>query len=162
MQKLVLAALLCLGVAASAADFKKETIYTPAADLKWEQPYGPDGPSVAFPAGDPKKGPVALFMKFPAGYDSGWHTHDSWYVATVVKGTMTSQGQGDAAAKELPVGSFYSEPPKKNHKNTCGKDGECIIFGYQEKGMTFTPKTPEGKDLPKEKKDAAKKEEPKK
>jgi quercetin dioxygenase-like cupin family protein len=134
------------------ADHKKEAIYVAAADLKWMpmDPAHPDGPQLAVAAGDPKKGPAGIFMKFPAGFDSGWHTHKNWYVATVVKGTLTAQGQGDAAAKELAVGSFFSEPGGKNHKNTCTAAGECIIFGYLEKGHTFEPKTAEGKNPPKE------------
>lgn len=147
MQKRLIALLSLAALSAVAAEFKKDSIAVPAAELKWEQPYGPQGPSVAIASGDPKKGPVSYFMKFPPGYDSGWHIHDSWYVATVIKGTMTSQGQGDAAPVTLPIGSHYSEPGKKNHKNTCGADGECMIFAFVgETGMTYAPKTAEGKN----------------
>lgn len=150
MQKFLIAALSLAAVCAVAADFRKDAMYVPAADLKWEQPYGPQGPWVAISSGDPKKGPVTYFMKFSPGYDSGWHIHDNWYVSTVVKGTMTSQGQGDAAPTTLPQGSYFSEPGKKNHKNTCTGDSECIIFTYVEKGMTYAPKTADGKNPPKE------------
>ena len=72
----------------------KGVIRMPADQLKW-QPMGSTGASVAWVVGDgTAKGPVVLFMKYPAGFDSGWHTHDGNYVATVVKGTMTAQGQG--------------------------------------------------------------------
>ena len=150
MKKFLIAVLSLTAATAFSADFRKDALYLPAADLKWEQPYGPQGPSVAVASGDAKKGPVAYFMKFTPGYDSGWHTHDSWYASTVVKGTMTSQGQGDAAAVTLPTGSFFSEPGKRNHKNTCSAEGECIIFAYVEKGMSYTPKTADGKAPPKE------------
>ncbi len=163
MQKFLFAVLTITAVSAVGAEFKKDSIAIPAADLKWEQPYGPQGPSIAIASGDAKKGPVSYFMKFTPGYDSGWHTHDSWYSSTVVKGTMTSQGQGDAAAVTLPTGSYFSEPGKKNHKNTCTADSECIIFAFVEKGMTYTPKTADGKAPPKEAPAApAKKEEGKK
>ncbi len=68
----------------------------------------------------------------------------------------------------LPVGSYYSEPAKKNHKNTCTAEGECIIFVFSNGGMTYNPKTAEGKAPPKEAapaapaKEAPKKEEGKK
>lgn len=154
MSKLLTAfAVLAAGAAIAAepkpADHKKVAIYMPAADLKWMpmDPSHPDGPALAFAAGEPKKGPVAMYMKFPAGFDSGWHVHKNWYVATVVKGTMTAQGQGDAAAKELPVGSYFSEPGGKNHRNTCTAAGECMLFGYMEKGHDFEPRTEDGKKV---------------
>jgi hypothetical protein len=163
MKELLITVLFAAALPALAAekDFKKESIAIPAADLKWEQPFGPQGPFVAT-VGDCKKGPCTIFFKLPAGYDSGWHTHDGWYIGTVIKGTATSQGQGDAAPVTLPVGSYFSEPGKKNHRNTCGADSECIILNFAEKGMTYNPKTADGKAPPKEPAAPAKKEEPKK
>jgi len=146
------AALLFLTAATAAAqdkpkDFKKESIALPAGELKWEKPFGPQGPEIAV-VGD-KKGPCAIFFKMAAGSESGWHTHDGWYVGTVIKGTATSQGQGDAAPVQLPPGSFFSEPAKKNHKNTCTADGECIVMNWAEKCVTYNPKTADGKTPPK-------------
>src|SRR3954471_9034144 len=114
MKSLSFAVVVLTASVALAADPSKESVYTPASELKWEQPMGAQGPSVAVVNGDPTKGPMAEYMKFPAGFDSGWHTHDDWYEATVVKGTMTAQGQGDATAKTLPTGSYFGEPGKKN------------------------------------------------
>ncbi len=150
--KNVAASLLFLAAATAFAqdkpkDFKKESIAVPAGDLKWEKPFGDQGPSIAV-VGD-KKGPCAIFFKMAAGADSGWHTHDGWYVGTVIKGTATSQGQGDAAPVTLPPGSFFSEPAKKNHKNTCSADGECIVMNWAEKCVTYNPKTADGKTPPK-------------
>lgn len=151
--KTLVASLLCLSAATAFAedkvkDFKKESIAVPESELKWEKPFGEQGPGVAIIGN--KKGPCAIYFKLAAGYDSGWHTHDGWYVGTVIKGTATSQGQGDAAPVTLPVGSFFSEPAKKNHKNTCTADGECIVLNWAEKCMTYNPKTADGKTPPKE------------
>ena len=153
--KPLMAMLLCLSATAAVAqekekDFKKESIAIPADNLKWEQPYGPQGPSVAVVGN--KKGPCAIYFKMAAGSESGWHTHDGWYIGTVIKGTATSQGQGDAQPTVLPQGSFFSEPAKKNHKNTCTADGECIVFNWAEKCVTYNPKTADGKAPPKEEK----------
>ena len=147
----VIAATVAFAADPKPPDHKKTAIYTAAADLQWNpmDPSQPTGPAIAIANGDPKKGDVSMFMKVPAGFDSGWHIHKNWYVATVIKGTMTSQGQGDAAAKELPVGSFMAEPGNKNHRNTCTAAGECIIFGYMEKAHDFQPKTEDGKNPPK-------------
>ena len=151
--KNLVASLLCLAAATAFAedkvkDFKKESIAVPATDLKWEKPYGDQGPEVAVVGN--KKGPCAIYFKMAAGADSGWHTHDGWYIGTVIKGTASSQGQGDAAPVMLPQGSFFSEPAKKNHKNTCSADGECIVMNWAEKCMTYNPKTADGKAPPKE------------
>src|SRR5437870_4761984 len=88
MVKQIFVGALVFALPALAADFKKESMAVPASELKWDHPWGPQGPEVAVVSGDAKKGPASAFMKFPAGYDSGWHTHDGWYVSTVVKGTM--------------------------------------------------------------------------
>jgi quercetin dioxygenase-like cupin family protein len=148
MKKLILiAASLTAATAAFAA--AKPSPRVPAADLKWEQPMGAGGPSVAFVVGDAKaKGPTEYFFKFPAGFESGWHTHDGTYGATVLKGTITAQAQGEAAEVQLPVGSYFGEPGKKNHRNSCTKESECLIYVHSDKGFTFHPMTPEGKPAP--------------
>ena len=148
MKKMILiAASWTVGATALAAG--KPTPRVPAADVKWTEMMGPGGPSVAFMVGDAKtKGPVEFFFKFPAGFEAGWHTHDSAYDAVVVKGTMTAQDQGDAAEVELATGSYFGEPAKKNHRNACSKASECIVFIRSEKGFSFHPMTAEGKPAP--------------
>src|SRR4051812_11468505 len=86
----------------------KQQLQLPAGDLKWEQPFGPSGPKLAFVSGDMKKGPCSFFFKFPAGFDSGWHTHDADYTAVVLAGTMQNVEQGaEAASHPLGVGSAW-------------------------------------------------------
>lgn len=127
----------------------KTQVQVPAGDLKWEQPYGPQGPSFAAAHGDPKKGPYHTFMKVPAGFDSGWHTHNGDYSSIVVKGTITNTEQGkEAEAKALPVGSFWWQPGKINHKTTCGADSECIVAISNPKGFSYTAMTADGKKAP--------------
>ncbi|HEY2900158.1 MAG TPA: cupin domain-containing protein [Polyangia bacterium] len=158
MKKILTIAIATTLAASAAYAASKPSPRIPAADLKWEQPMGPNSLSLAFVVGDAKsKGRTEFFLKFPGGFESGWHTHDGDYDATVVKGTMTAQAQGDAAETALPPGSFFGEPAKKNHRNSCTKDGECIIFVRAEKGFSFHPMTPEGKPVPAPKADAAKK-----
>ena len=155
MTKLILIAAATLSATAALAAAKPSP-RVPAADLKWDQPMGPNGPSVAFVSGDAKsKGSTEFFFKFPAGFESGWHTHDGNYGAVVIKGTMTAQAQGDTADTQLPVGSYFGEPAKKNHRNSCTKESECVIFVHSEKGFTFHPMTAEGKPVPAPKADAA-------
>jgi len=135
---------------------KGEGEYHSAENLKWESPMGPQGPSFAFVQSDMKtKGkPVSFFMKFPAGFDSSWHTHDSDYTAVVVKGVITHQVQGGEEHK-LTAGSYWTQGAKGNHTNKClAEGGECTVFANAPKGFSFTPKTAEGKDVPAPPKDA--------
>ena len=131
---------------------KGEGMYAKSEELKWDAPFGPQGPQFAFAVGDmkTKNKQTNMFMKFPAGFDSGWHTHDGEYAAVVVKGSMTHQVQGGVEHK-LAQGSYWTQPGKVNHRNVCLADGgECIVYGSMPKGFSFTPKTAEGKDVPKE------------
>lgn len=165
MKKLALAvAALCIaGTAFAGAPEKKapakvkgEGEYRFADQIKWDMPYGPQGPGFATVMGDSKKkgAPVQMFMKFPAGFDSGWHTHDGEYTAVVVKGIITHQVQG-GEEHQLHQGSLWTQPGKANHINKClAEGGECILYGNMPKGFSFTPKTAEGKNVPAAPKDA--------
>src|SRR5947208_2460010 len=127
MKKLIAVAVALSAYSVFAADTKGPRV-TPD-QLKWEQPFGAQGPSFAWVNGDQKsKGAVSFFLKVPAGGDSGWHTHSSTYEGVVIKGNFSAQGQGDAAETALPVGSYFGEPGKKNHRNGCSKDGDCLMF----------------------------------
>jgi quercetin dioxygenase-like cupin family protein len=148
MKKLIVAGLVVAGAALAGDAMMPKSTYTMPADLKWEQPYGPQGPAISVVSGDPKTGPYTMFLKMAPGSDSGWHIHDHTYVATVIKGTATAQAQGDAAETKLPVGAYFSEPGKKVHRNGCTKESECIVFVHSMGAMSTTMTTPDGKPLP--------------
>ena len=93
------------------------------------------------------KQPASLFIKFPAGADSGWHTHDEDYSAIVIEGTFTAQQQGDAAEVQLPIGSYFTQPAKAVHRNGCLKGADCLVYVHFDKGAQTTPTTREGKPV---------------
>jgi quercetin dioxygenase-like cupin family protein len=69
--------------------------------------------------GDPTKaGPYTLRLKFPAGFKLPPHSHPDSREVTILSGTWYT-GYGDkadpAGLKELPAGSFYTEPANVNH-----------------------------------------------
>jgi len=69
--------------------------------------------------GDPSKpGPYTIRLKFPAGFKVAPHTHPDSREVTVLSGTWYT-GYGDKAEagnlKELPAGSFYTEPANVAH-----------------------------------------------
>lgn len=122
-----------------------------ATDLKWE-PFYPGGPEEAFVVGskDAKKGPTAFFIKFKAGFDSGWHVHESAYTAVILSGTIIETNKGEAAAK-LGAGSYYVQPTSV-HKTECAAGSDCLVYIYEDARFSFTPTDENGKPLPAAKK----------
>jgi len=143
MTKLVFA-FACFASLTALADNKKHV--ATQADLQWVQPFGPKGPSFGFVEGKMgDKHPASFFAKMGAGGDSGWHFHDEDYTAVVVQGTFTEQQQGEANETQLPVGSYFTQPGKKVHRNGCLKGADCLIYVHFDKGANSVPTTAEGK-----------------
>jgi quercetin dioxygenase-like cupin family protein len=100
-------------------------------------------------SGDQKKGPFTFEMKMTAGTESGWHTHDGEYSGVVIAGTVENIEQGgEADAKPMGAGSFWTQPAKKNHNTKCAAGTDCVVVVMVKGGFTFHPKTAEGKDAP--------------
>jgi len=137
-----------MGTAAFAKEPAKALTVTPPADLKWEPlvPNNPNGPQVAVVHGDMKKGPASFFIKLPKGYKSGMHIHTADYQAVVVQGTPGHIAEGETEAKPLQVGSFFFQPGKGVHEDSCTGDTECINFIVLAGKMDYAPA---GKDAPK-------------
>lgn len=68
--------------------------------------------------GTSKPGPYTIRLKFPAGFKVAPHTHPDSREVTVLSGTWyTGYGETPEASglKELPAGSFYTEPANVAH-----------------------------------------------
>jgi quercetin dioxygenase-like cupin family protein len=96
-------------------------------------------------AGDPKQpGLYAILLTAPAGTRIEAHSHPDDRVATVISGTWYF-GYGDrydeTALKELPAGSFYSEPANQPHFARTG-DTPVVVYisGSGPSGTQFTGK----------------------
>lgn len=119
------------------------------SDLRWQQPFGPQGPSFAFVSGTfNDKKPAVFFLKMAGGADSGWHTHSEDYSAVVVAGTLTEQQGTDAAETPLPTGTYFTQPAKVPHRNGCQKGADCIIMIRCDHGADTTVTTRDGKPVP--------------
>jgi Domain of unknown function (DUF4437) len=132
--------------AAADAD-SKQLVQIPASSLKWT-PFFPGGPEDAFVIGsrDAKQGPTAFFFKMKAGFDSGWHTHESAYRAVVLAGTVIETSKGSEAPKPLGPGSYYFQPAVV-HKTACAKGADCLTYIYEDGRFSFTPTTEDGKPI---------------
>lgn len=69
--------------------------------------------------GDPNKpGPYTVRLRFPDGYRIDPHVHPDGREVTILSGTYLT-GYGDVfdpkKLKELPAGSFYTEPSQMPH-----------------------------------------------
>lgn len=99
--------------------------------LKWgpAPPGLPPGSEVAVLRGDPSKaGPFVLRARFPNGYKVPPHWHPIDESVSVVQGTLML-GMGnkfdEAAAKEMPAGSYALMP--RNERHFVLAKGETII-----------------------------------
>jgi quercetin dioxygenase-like cupin family protein len=147
MNKLAIFATCLISITAVAGGNKKLDIKQ--SDLSWVAPFGPKGPSLAFVEGKyGDKEPASFFVKFGAGGDSGWHTHDEEYKAIVIAGSFTEQQQGESAETVLPPGTYFTQPAKVPHRNGCLKGTDCLVFVHFDKGASSTMTTPDGKPLP--------------
>jgi len=138
--------LLAVGGLSSVAAAKgkgKEAVIWPVADIKWE-PYAPGVPlQVGQLWGDRNKGKHGMFLKLPAGFESGVHSHTTDYYAVLVQGTWVHTVEGDTSPpKELAVGSYVMQPGKQNHNDVCKSKTDCVIFIFQEAKGDFIPAKP--------------------
>src|SRR6266542_6935772 len=91
--------------------------------------------------GDPAKpGPYTLRLKFPAGYKLAPHTHPDSREVTILSGIWHT-GYGEkfdpAVLKELPAGSFYTEPANVAHYIEIKEDAVLQVSGMGPSGRKF-------------------------
>jgi len=112
----------------------------PTAEVKWE-PYAPGVPlQVGQIWGDRNKGDHGMFLKLPAGFEAGMHSHTADYYGILVQGTWFHTNEGDTSApKELTPGSYVFQPGKQIHNDVCKGKTDCIIFVYQKAKGDFIP-----------------------
>lgn len=87
----------------------------------------PDGPQLAVLWGDPAQGPSAMLMKIKKG-PGPLHTHTSDYHLVILQGVMKHWGAGETEdqAKPLGPGSYWFQPGKQVHGDSCLTD-ECLF-----------------------------------
>ena len=88
----------------------------------------PDGPQIGVLWGDPASGPSAMFLKVKRG-QGRLHYHSSDYHLVLLQGTAKhwAEGQQEADVKPLGPGSFWFQPGKEAHGDSCLTD-ECLMF----------------------------------
>jgi pimeloyl-ACP methyl ester carboxylesterase len=128
-------------VAGSAAGESGEARFTPA-EYKFPQrgnpgtgSFGIGGIETVVLKGNPDQaGVYTIMLRVPAHTRIAAHSHRDDRVATVISGTWHI-GYGDrfdeAKLKALPAGSFYTEPPSRNHFAETGDEPVVVqITGF--------------------------------
>jgi hypothetical protein len=111
----------------------------PADQVKWEKPFGEQGPGFATIWGDRAKGEHGTFLKIAAGSPADLHTHpgDTWGV--VITGEMTHVTDGHEGAK-LTAGGWWFMPGKVVHKSICHPGpADCLIFIHNKGPFGYAP-----------------------
>ena len=130
------------------AEVKKEDKPDPkyaekrAKDLKWtplDPKAGAKGPQTAVLWGDPASGEHGMLFKLPAGMTSPPHTHSADYHAVVITGIGMNYAPDDKAPKEMPPGSYWSQPANMAHITACKAGKECLAYVYMKGKFDFAP-----------------------
>jgi quercetin dioxygenase-like cupin family protein len=132
---LLLAVALVYGVDAR----QGKAMNTPLSAIKW-QPYAPGNPlQVGILWGDRTK-PVeyAMYLKMPAGFEAGRHSHTNDYHGVAVQGTWVHTNDG-GKPQELSPGGYVFQPGKQVHNDSCKGTSECIILIHQMGPGDFIP-----------------------
>jgi quercetin dioxygenase-like cupin family protein len=137
---LVLVLLLVVaGLADGASARQAKATNTPLMSMRW-QPYAPGSPlQVAVLWGDRTK-PVqyAMYLKMPAGFVAGRHSHTNDYHAVAVQGRWIHSNE-DGKPHQLTAGGVAFQPGKQVHNDECRGTTDCIILLYQMGPGDFIP-----------------------
>lgn len=92
-------------------------------------PKRPDGAQIAVLWGDPTTGPSAALLKYPKSDSGSMHSHTSDYHLVVLEGKAKhwAKGEPEASAPLLGPGSYWFQPGKQPHADTCLSD-HCLMF----------------------------------
>jgi quercetin dioxygenase-like cupin family protein len=114
--------------------------FTTSDAIPWKpvDPEKPNGLQMFVVWGNPNEGASEILLKFPAGMDSGWHSHTAAYHAVVVQGSHTHTFQGAAPQTGGP-GSVWSQPARQVHDDKCEEGGDCTVAAYFHDKLDFKP-----------------------
>jgi hypothetical protein len=136
---LSLAGTIMLGGAVALAgnfDAKKEVVL-PAGKLKFEN----INPAISMAAayGDKFKGGHGTFGRFPANFETPFHTHTGAYHGVVLKGVMTNPFKGETNSPRMGRGSYWYVPAGMEHSTACVSDTQCEFYFHAETAFDFHP-----------------------
>src|SRR5215471_2799744 len=132
-----------LGGVASAQQTAPSVMARTPAEMKWEArgALARNGIEELNLVGDPSKpGPYTIRLKFPPGYKLPPHTHPDAREVTILSGTLYTaywDGSKTTTLKELPAGSFYTEPSNIIHVVEAREPTMIQVSGIGPSGRRF-------------------------
>jgi uncharacterized RmlC-like cupin family protein len=130
-----------LGALPALAQHQGHVVVTPDA-LKWAEPAVLPGAKLAVVQGDPSKEGLFVYrLKMPANYKIPPHLHKASENVTVLTGSFHI-GLGEkfdqGSSEALPVGAFFSVPPKHPHYAWAGAQETIVqVHGYGPTDLVF-------------------------
>lgn len=95
--------------------------------------------SMATAYGDRSTGGHGTFGKFPAIFETPFHTHSGAYHGIVLRGVMTNPFKGEANPSKMEPGSYWHVPANSVHATACVSDTPCEFYFHAESGFDFHP-----------------------
>lgn len=125
-----------VALAGSSAKPQGETVL-PKADLKFEN----INPAIKMAAayGDKSKSGHGTFGKFPANFQTPFHTHSGAYHGVVLKGVMANPFKGEANPPKMEAGSYWHVPANSVHATACVSDTPCEFYFHADAPFDFHP-----------------------
>ena len=127
------------GLSVGASGRQAKPTNTPLLSMRWV-PYAPGSPlQIAVLWGDRTK-PVqyAMYLKMPAGFEAGRHTHTNDYHAVSIQGRWVHSNEDDRP-HQLTAGGVAFQPGKQVHNDVCRGTTDCIILVTQMGPGDFVP-----------------------
>ena len=80
--------------------------------------------------GNPKTGPSAIYMKFPANYAGSFHTHTHGYHGVLISGAGLRRVDGVASENATPIspGDYWYQAGGERHIDSYTADKPTIIY----------------------------------
>lgn len=132
-----MAALTACSVLAGGTYDKTREVVVPKGELTYEN----INPAISMAAayGDKSTGGHGTFGKFPANFETPFHTHSGAYHGVVLKGVMTNPFKGQSNPAKMEPGSYWHVPANSVHATACVSDTPCEFYFHAESGFDFHP-----------------------
>jgi len=126
----------CTVLAGSSYDETRE-IVIPNSRLAYENINPAIQMAPAF--GDRSSGGHGSFGKFPANFETPYHTHTGAYHGVVLKGVMTNPFKNETNPEKMEPGSYWHVPANSVHATACVSDVPCEFYFHATGGFDFHP-----------------------
>ena len=111
-------------------------VLSPASELEWVT--NARGASFSYPWKE-EGGRHGDVVRFPAGFDSGPHTHTASYRGVVIEGVLMNPVERESTSVRLPARSTWFVAGGAVHSTKCVSEEDCVFYVHQEADFDFKP-----------------------